>query len=130
MKKIILIALISFTTICYSQYKPNYDYVKYTKPITWTKKVINSTTTYTKGNKTSNTIAGGAIGHILFKKSIMGTIGGVLVGNSMGGSDDSQTIESITYVTVTGYKIFTSKGYNFKSFNDYPKFKVLNLNTI
>ena len=131
MKKLLLFALVSlFTISTQAQQKTNWDYVKDVKPITWTKEVKTTNTIHIEGNKTSSTIAGGAIGHILFKRSLLGTIGGALVGNAMGSSDDNQTTTTVTYVTVTGYQITTGDGYVFKTFDYYPKWKLLDFNKV
>ncbi len=132
MKKVLIVFMALSTQMAVAQKRTNWDYIADIKPISWTKEVRNTTTTHIEGNKTSSTIAGGAVGHIIAGKDngLLGTLGGAAIGYAMGDSDDDITSTTVSYVKVDGYFITTGKGVKFKTLDYYTKFSTIDLNKV
>ncbi len=134
MKKILSIILLfsALTIDAQNIHRTNWDYVADIKPITWTKKIENTTTTHVDGNKTSTTVGGAIVGHMLFSKrhGLLGAIGGGLIGHAAGREDYDQQTTIVSYVKVDGYIITTGKGVVFKTLDYYKRFTCIDLNKI
>lgn len=135
MKKLLLLGLLAFSfTVNAQQPKTtqvdNYAFVKDLKPITWTKEIRSTNTVKVEGNKLSTTITGAVVGRMIFKRSLLGTLGGGLVGNALGTSDDTKTTTTSTYVQVSGYEITTNDHGTFRTFDSYKKYQVIDMRQV
>ena len=120
--------LIGFAS--FSQSTHWYTYVKSIKEITWNQKTTVTTTDRVEGNKVSGTIAGAAVGHWLFHKSLLGTIVGGAVGNAASTSSSEIVTNHEIYTLVKGYEILLDNGRVIKTFEYYPKWSVIDLSKI
>ncbi len=125
--KLTIIALLFSLTV--SAQKPKWDYITSIEPITWTKEVKSTTTSYQRGNKTSSTVGGAVVGHIVHG-GLLGVVAGGLIGNAVGTSDHEVTSTTVSYVKVDGFVINTSKNGSFRTTKFFTKYCVIDMNKI